>query len=223
MSPSLRPNVASPRSSVNDFFTSPASSSSESFGPVPVPRAVKVAVLLRFADAPSTRVPQCGQNGSAESTAFPQLAQAFTMPSFGAAADETRVSGIPFEARTGSEPAGRSTYAPDGLSTAGTEMTRAPPLTTGLPQSMQNLDCSSFSRPQKPQRFTRSSPIASRDAAPDRHFVLSGANIDRGSGSGQSNATTIVFAYASGTTSPSCRARSSGRLFAGAGARARSS
>jgi hypothetical protein len=32
-----------------------------------------------------------------------------------------------------------------------------------LPQSIQNFDCSSFSRPQKPQGFTRSSPIASRN------------------------------------------------------------
>jgi hypothetical protein len=43
--------------------------------------------------------------------------------------------------------------AADGLWSDATDMTLAPPDTIGLPQSMQNLDCSSFSRPQKPHRF----------------------------------------------------------------------
>jgi hypothetical protein len=52
------------------------------------------------------------------------------------AEDETRVSGMPFDARDAST----STWAPDGLAIAGTEMTRAPPFTIGFPQSMQNFD-----------------------------------------------------------------------------------
>jgi hypothetical protein len=43
--------------------------------------------------------------------------------------------------------------AADGLWSDAIEMTRAPPDTIGLPQSMQNRDCSSFSRPQKPHGF----------------------------------------------------------------------
>jgi hypothetical protein len=75
---------------------------------LPVPRAVKVAVLAGLPVSPSILVPQCGQKGSAGSTDLPQLAHAFVMAPLCGGADDTRVSGMPFGAWTGSELDARS-------------------------------------------------------------------------------------------------------------------
>ena len=169
---------------------------------------------------PSTRAPQCGQNGSVESTGLPTDSGTHSStPPFGAPAVTRGYPVFPSGGGPTWNRSGAWRGAADGRRPAGTGMTRAPPLAIGLPQSMQKADCSSLSRPQKPQRFTRSSPMACGGSMQDGHFSPSAANIGRGSGSGQSHASIWLSIMRPGPLSPSLRARISGRLFAGAGAR----
>src|SRR5690606_32944560 len=84
-----------------------------------------------------------GQKGRAGSTGVWQYRQGvFTdevPPGFASTLAETRVAGT----SPGPAPA-----------TLGTGMRRAPLATTGLPQSRQNFEARSLSRPQKEQRIT---------------------------------------------------------------------
>ena len=92
------------------------------------------------------RPPHCGQNGRPLCTAAPQSGH--PMPRTGGpAVADTRVAGTP-------RAAGVESRGPPGFKIEATSMTRAPPLTTGFPQSMQKRESPSLSRPQKPQRFT---------------------------------------------------------------------
>jgi hypothetical protein len=106
---------------------------------------------------PSLR-PHPGQKGSEGSDITPQPGQARNTPPAGLEpaprafdALSTAEAGLP-EAAPGTDAC--ATGSPPFFMTAATLMTLAPPATTGLPQSMQNFDCSSLSRPQNPQRFT---------------------------------------------------------------------
>lgn len=98
-------------------------------------------------DGSATRPPHFGQKGRVGSTGVWQYRQGVfipappPLPAFGFT--DTRVSGTA---------KGRS--APPCVAAAGTGMMRAPLATTGLPQSRQNLDAGSFSRPQDAQRIT---------------------------------------------------------------------
>jgi len=103
----------------------------------------QTAALLAGADSMATRPPHLGQKGSVGSTGVWQYRQGvFTAeapPGLPSTFAETLVAG--------------TTPGP-ALATAGTGMSRAPFATTGLPQSWQNLEAGSLSRPQKEQRIT---------------------------------------------------------------------
>jgi hypothetical protein len=108
------------------------------------------------ASAGVARTPHCGQKGSAWSIIALHPGQALTTTPLavddpgertgarGPRAFDARPDGAAFTPATPGS-AGTTGIPRPGFMTAATEMTRAPPVTIGLPQSMQNFDCASLS------------------------------------------------------------------------------
>ncbi len=118
--------------------------------PHPPQTAVEVAGL---GGAPATRLPHLGQNGRPGSIAVPQKGQGVLPGGItggagigrgGEGCADTRVGGTPNFAWSWC-------WTPPTVSPKG-EALAAPEIVIGLPQSMQNFDAGSLSRPQKVQR-----------------------------------------------------------------------
>jgi hypothetical protein len=122
------------------------------------------------------RVPHCGQKGRAGSIVAPHPGHCLNATPFGCEPGATRVSGMSFFFGPAGPSATARAPADESFRSEATSMTRAPPDTMGLPQSMQNRDSSSLSRPQKPHGF--------KGSILRGHSALNDANIDRDSGSG---------------------------------------